>query len=168
MKLFHGQFLVLVRAWAYILMHGPDGLRRIGENAVLAANYVQARLKDAYEIPFATYPDGSPRPCMHEFVASAHKQEQNGIRALDLAKALLNDGFHAPTIYFPQIVHEALMIEPTETESLETLDSFAEAMLKFARLAESNPEELKALPNLRVKHLDEVYAARNLNVRWKP
>jgi glycine dehydrogenase subunit 2 len=168
MKLFHGQFLVLVRAWAYILMHGPDGLRRIGENAVLAANYVQARLKDAYEIPFATYPDGSMRPCMHEFVASAHKQEQNGIRALDLAKALLNDGFHAPTIYFPQIVHEALMIEPTETESVETLDAFADAMLKYARVAQSDPAELKALPNLSVKHLDEVHAARNLNVRWKP
>lgn len=168
MKLFHGQFLVLVRAWAYILMHGPDGLRRIGENAVLAANYLQARLQGAYEIPFATYPDGSPRPCMHEFVASAQQQEEHGIRALDIAKALLNDGFHAPTIYFPLIVHEALMIEPTETESLETLDAFAETMLKIARLAQSNPEELKSLRNLRVKHLDEVHAARNLNVRWKP
>jgi glycine dehydrogenase subunit 2 len=168
MKLFHGQFLVLVRAWAYILMNGPDGLRRIGENSVLAANYLQARLKDAYEIPFATYPDGKMRPCMHEFVASANRQEKNGIRALDIAKALLNDGFHAPTIYFPQIVHEALMIEPTETESLETLDAFAEAMLKYADTAENNPEQLKALENLRVKHLDEVHAARNLNVCWKP
>lgn len=167
-KLFHGQFLVLVRAWAYILMNGPDGLKRIGENAVLAANYLQARLKDAYEIPYATYPDGSPRYCMHEFVASAEKQSESGVRALDIAKALLNDGFHAPTIYFPQIVHEALMIEPTETESLEVLDTFAEAMLKYARLAQENPEELKGLPNLAVKHLDEVYAARNLNVRWKP
>jgi len=167
-KLFHGQTLVLVRAWAYILMNGPDGLRRIGENAVLAANYLQARLKDAYDIPYATYPDGSPRPCMHEFVASAEKQAEHGVRALDIAKALLNDGFHAPTIYFPQIVHEALMIEPTETESLEVLDAFADAMLKYARLAQDDPEELKALRNLSVKHLDEVHAARNLNVRWKP
>jgi glycine dehydrogenase subunit 2 len=168
MKLFHGQFLVLVRTWAYVLLNGPDGLRRVGENAVLAANYLQARLKDAYDIPFAAYPGGRPRPCMHEFVASAQRQAAHGVRALDLAKALLNDGFHAPTVYFPLIVHEALMIEPTETESLETLDAFAEAMLKYAALAEQSPEELKALPNLRVKHLDEVHAARNLNVRWKP
>jgi len=168
MKLFHGQFLVLVRAWAYILLCGAEGLRQIGEDAVLAANYLQARLKGAYDVPYSAYDDGQPRPCMHEFVASAKAQAERGVRALDIAKALLSDGFHAPTVYFPLIVPEALMIEPTETESLEMLDAFAEAMLRYARLAEQDPAALKALPGLRVKHLDEVHAARNLNVRWKP
>jgi len=161
-KLHHGQFLILVRTWAYMLLNGPEGLRRIAEFAILNANYVQARLKGAYEIPFGH------KYCMHEFVASADRQMAHGIRAMDIAKALLNEGYHAPTVYFPQIVHEALMIEPTETESPETLDAFAETMLRFARLAESDPAALKALPNLRVKHLDETYAARNLNVRWQP
>jgi glycine dehydrogenase subunit 2 len=161
-KLHHGQFLILVRTWAYTLLNGPEGLRRIAEFAILNANYVQAKLKSAYEIPFGH------KHCMHEFVASADKQMAHGIRAMDLAKALLNDGYHAPTVYFPQIVHEAMMVEPTETESPETLDRFIETMLKFAKLAESDPAALKALPNLRVKHLDETYAARNLNVRWQP
>ncbi len=161
-KLFHGQFLVLVRAWAYILLHGPQGLRRVAEHAILAANYLQERLKGAYAIPF-----GDQR-CMHEFVASADKQKENGITAKDLAKALLNDGFHAPTTYFPLIVHEALMIEPTETEPLEMLDAFAEAMLKYARLAQTDPEALKRTDNLLVRHLDETQAARQLNARWTP
>jgi glycine dehydrogenase subunit 2 len=162
MKLYHGQFLVLVRAWAYIRLHGPNGLRRIAEHAILNANYIQARLKDAYKIPYAD------RHCMHEFVASADGFKDQDIHARDIAKALLNDGFHAPTCYFPLIVHEALMIEPTETESPETLDAFIEAMLRYAELARSNPAELKKLENLRVKHLDETYAARNLNPSWVP
>ncbi|MCH7472786.1 hypothetical protein IIA79_07540 [bacterium] len=145
-----------------MLIHGPDGLRRIGEHAILAANYLQARLKDAYPVPFGD------RYCMHEFVASAAQLKQHGIRALDIAKALLNDGFHAPTVYFPQIVDEAMMIEPTESESLEVLDAFANAMLRYAALAESDPGALKQLPNLQVTHLDEAYAARNLDVRWQP
>jgi glycine dehydrogenase subunit 2 len=153
---------VLVLAWAYILLNGPNGLRRIAEHAILSANYLQARLKHAYDIPYGD------KHCLHEFVASAARQKKHGVRALDLAKALLDDGFHAPTVYFPLIVEEALMIEPTENESLETLDRFAEAMLRYAKLAETDPEKLKALPNLQVKHLDEVYAARNLNVRWTP
>jgi glycine dehydrogenase subunit 2 len=160
MKLYHGQFLVLVRAWAYLCMHGPAELRRIGEHAILNANYVQARLKDAYDVPF------DDKPCMHEFVASADGFKEYGIRALDIAKALLNDGFHAPTIYFPLIVHEALMIEPTETESLETLDAFCDRMLHYAELAKSDPGELKRLDNLEVTHLDETMAARKLNPRW--
>jgi glycine dehydrogenase subunit 2 len=161
-KLFHGQFLVLVRAWAYILLNGPAGLKRVAEHAILSANYLQARLKGAYEIPFGD------QPCMHEFVASADKQKEHGITAKDLAKALLNDGFHAPTTYFPLIVHEALMIEPTETEPLEMLDAFAEAMLKYAQIAETDPESLKNTDNLLVKHLDETQAARQLNARWTP
>ena len=161
-KLYHGQFLVLVRAWAYILLHGPDGLKRIAEHAIIAANYLQERLKGAYDIPFGG------QHCLHEFVVSADKQKERGITAKDLAKALLNDGFHAPTTYFPLIVHEALMIEPTETEPLEMLDAFAEAMLKYAKLAEADPGALKRTDNLLVRHLDEVQAARQLNARWKP
>jgi len=161
-KLYHGQYLVLVRAWAYILLNGAQGLRDVAEHAILNANYVQARLKDAFEIPYAD------RYCMHEFVASADSFKDQGIRAMDISKALLNDGFHAPTTYFPLIVHEALMVEPTETESMETLDTFCEAMLRYAELARTDPEKLKALENLAVKHLDETYAARNLNARWTP
>ena len=161
-KLFHGQFLVLVRAWAYILLNGPQGLREVAENAILNANYVQAKLKDAYQIPYAD------RYCLHEFVASADCFKDQGVRAMDISKALLNDGFHAPTTYFPLIVHEALMIEPTETESVETLDRFIDAMRKYAELARTDPTALKKLENLQVKHLDETYAARNLNARWVP
>lgn len=165
LKLGCGQFLLLLRCWSYILLHGPKGLKRVSEFAILNANYLQARLKDAFEIP---YSGGNGRPCMHEFVLSAGRQKKNGIRALDLAKALLDSGFHAPTVYFPLIVDEAMMIEPTETESLETLDAFADAMLAFAEKAESNPDTLKELRHLRVIHLDEAHAARNLNTRWVP
>jgi len=161
-KLHHGNFLVLVRAWAYIRMLGPDGLKRVAEHAILNANYVQAKLKDAYQIPYAD------RHCLHEFVASADGFKEYDIRAKDIAKALLNDGFHAPTCYFPLIVHEALMIEPTETESLETLDAFIAAMLRYAELAKTDPEQLKRLENLTVTHLDETQAARQLNARWTP
>jgi glycine dehydrogenase subunit 2 len=158
----HGQFLVLVRAWAYILLHGPQGLREIAEYAIINANYLQARLKGSYSIPYGD------KHCMHEFVASAACFLDHDVHAKDIAKALLNDGYHAPTMYFPLIVPEALMIEPTEDESQETLDAFAEAMQRYAKLARENPGELKALRNLLVKHLDETYAARNINVRWEP
>ena len=161
-KLYHGQFLVLVKAWAYILLNGPEGLKRIAEYSILNANYLQTRLKSGYEIPYGD------RYCLHEFVLSASRQAANGVRAADIAKALLNDGYHAPTVYFPLIVPEALMIEPTETESLETLEAFAEAMLQYAALAESEPERIKELANLRVKHLDEVHAARQPDLRWVP
>jgi glycine dehydrogenase subunit 2 len=162
-KLHHGQFLVLVRAWAYILLHGPDGLKRVAEHAILNANYVQERLKAGWEIPYGD------RHCLHEFVASAgNLKQEHGVTAKDIAKALLNDGFHAPTMYFPLIVDEALMIEPTECESLETLDTFCAAMLKYAELARSNPDELRRLDNLFVRRLDETHAARNLDARWVP
>lgn len=161
-KLYHGQFLVLVRAWAYVLLHGPEGLRRISEHAIIAANYLQEKLKAAYDVPFGD------KPCMHEFVASASRQKDHGITAKDIAKALLNDGFHAPTMYFPLIVDEALMIEPTETEPLHILDAFAETMLRYAEIAKTAPEKLRQTDNLLVRHLDEVQAARNPNVRWTP
>ncbi len=157
----HGQFLVLVRAWAYMLLLGHDGLRRVAEYSILNANYLQALLKESYDIPY------SNKHCMHEFVASASKQKEHGVRALDIAKALLNSGFHAPTVYFPLIVDEAMMIEPTETESKETLDSFADAMLSYAKQTEVDADKVKELPNLLVRHLDETYAARNVNVKWE-
>ena len=105
---------------------------------------------------------------MHEFVLSAARQKRHGVRALDIAKKLLNDGFHAPTIYFPLVVPEAMMIEPTETESRETLDAFCDAMLRYAREIEEDAEKFKELPNLHIQHLDEVAAARNPVVRWTP
>ncbi|MCC7479069.1 aminomethyl-transferring glycine dehydrogenase subunit GcvPB [bacterium] len=165
LKLGCGQFLLILRAWVYILLHGPEGLRRISEYAILNANYIQARLKDAYDIPYAD------RPCMHELVASASRQKSaSGIRALDIAKALLNAGYHAPTTYFPLIVEEALMIEPTETESPETIEAFCRVLLEIAEKAKTaeGAEEIRRLPNLQVKHIDEAGAARNLNVRWTP
>jgi len=161
MKLYHGNFLVLVKALVYLRALGREGLKRVAENAVLNANYIQERLKDAYDIPYY-------QRCMHEFVLSAARQKKLGVRALDIAKKLLNDGFHAPTIYFPLIVPEAMMIEPTETESRETLDAFCDAMLRYAHEIEEDAEKFKELPNLFIQHLDEVSAARNPVVRWTP
>jgi glycine dehydrogenase subunit 2 len=158
---FMGNFGILVRAYTYIMMHGPEGIRRISENAVLNANYIMAKLKDAYDLPYDV-------PCMHECVFSADRQKKNGVRALEIAKKLLDLGFHAPTIYFPLIVHEALMIEPTETESKETLDKFIEAMLQIAQEVEENPSSFENLPrNMPVGRLDEVKAARELQLCWR-
>ncbi|MBI4336252.1 MAG: aminomethyl-transferring glycine dehydrogenase subunit GcvPB, partial [Chloroflexi bacterium] len=123
---FHGNFGVLVRAYTYLRLHGAEGLRQVSEDAVLNANYLLARLKDAYDLSY-------DRTCMHEVVLSASRQKKQGVRGLDIAKRLLDYGFHAPTMYFPLIVDEALMIEPTETESKETLDAFIEAMLSIAQ-----------------------------------
>lgn len=159
---FWGNFLVMVRAYTYIRMLGPEGLRRVAETAIVNANYLLARLRDTYEVP---YPE---RP-MHEFVLSGDRQKQHGVKTLDIAKRLLDFGLHAPTVYFPLIVHEALMIEPTETESKRSLDEFADAMLQIAREAEENPEILKSAPhNTPVGRLDEARAARDLNVRYVP
>ncbi len=155
-KAFHGHFAMMVRAYTYILMHGPEGLRQIAENAVLNANYLMARLKSAYPVPYE-------RACMHEFVAEGRIAGAEGVRALDIAKRLLDYGFHPPTNYFPLIVHEALMIEPTETESRRTLDAFAEALLQIAEEARSNPGLLHEAPHTTpVGRLDEVKAAREL------
>jgi glycine dehydrogenase subunit 2 len=157
---FTGPFGVFVRSYAYIRMWGPR-LREMSETAVLNANYVLARLKETYDLPF-------DRLCMHEFVVSARSlKKQHGCTALDVAKRLMDYGFHPPTIYFPLIVPEALMVEPTETETKETLDAFCEAMLAIAREAAEEPEVLKEAPHHRpVRRLDEVRAAKRPVVKY--
>jgi glycine dehydrogenase subunit 2 len=156
MKAFHGHFGGgMVRAYTYIAMHGADGLKEISQYAVLNANYLLARLRATYHVPF-------DRTCMHEFVAEG-RFEGSDVRALDIAKRLMDYGFHPPTNYFPLIVHEALMIEPTETENKHTLDAFANAMLKIAEEAKNTPEIVHAAPQTtRFGRMDEVKAARDL------
>ena len=156
MKAFHGHFGGgLVRAYTYIAMHGPDGLKDIAQYAVLNANYLLARLRNIYKVPF-------DRICMHEFVAEG-QFEGSDVRALDIAKRLMDYDFHPPTNYFPLIVHEALMIEPTETENKDTLDAFADALIKIAEEAKSQPELLHEAPhNTPFGRMDEVKAAREL------
>ena len=156
MKAFHGHFGGgLVRAYTYIAMHGPDGLKDISQYAVLNANYLQARLRNTYHVPY-------DRICMHEFVAEG-RFEGSDIRALDIAKRLMDYDFHPPTNYFPLIVHEALMIEPTETENKDTLDRFADALITIAEEAKSQPELLHEAPhNTPFGRMDEVKAAREL------
>jgi glycine dehydrogenase subunit 2 len=155
-KSFNGQFGMMVRAYTYIRMHGPEGLRRVSEYAVLNANYMLARLRGAYPIPY-------DRVCMHEFVLEGHWEDAPEVHALDIAKRLMDYKFHPPTNYFPLIVHEALMIEPTETESKQTLDLFVDALLKIADEAHTQPELLKQAPhNTPVGRLDEVKAAKEL------
>ena len=157
---FYGPFGVFVRAYAYIRSYGP-GLKEMSEAAVLNANYLLARLRAAYELPY-------DRLCMHEFVLSARNlKREHGITALDVAKRLMDYGFHPPTIYFPLVVPEALMIEPTETETKEMLDAFAEAMLAIADEAAEEPERLKDAPRVRpIRRLDEVKAAKRAIVRY--
>lgn len=153
---FYGNFGVYLKAYAYMLRLGREGLTRATEGAVLSANYMRKRLENHYEIPYN-------RICMHEFVASAAQQAQNGVRALDVAKALLDKGHHAPTIYFPLIVKECLMIEPTETENKETLDRFVDDLIEIAEMAIKNPEAVQAAPlTTSVKRLDETKAARSM------
>jgi glycine dehydrogenase subunit 2 len=158
---FHGNFGVLVRAYAYVFGHGGDGLREVGERAVLNARYLAERVKESYPLAF---PDGKP---MHEFVSSARPLKKHGIRAVDVAKRLIDLGFHPSTVYFPLVVQEALMVEPTETESKETLDAFAEAMLRVAGEAAENPNVLHQAPvTTPVRRLDEALAARSLKICW--
>ncbi|MEW6282931.1 MAG: aminomethyl-transferring glycine dehydrogenase subunit GcvPB, partial [Candidatus Eremiobacterota bacterium] len=156
---FWGNFLVLVRAYTYIRYHGPDGLREVSEGAVLAANYLLSRVKGFFDLPY-------DRLCMHEFVLSAKGlKEKRGVRAMDVAKRLLDYGFHAPTVYFPLCVEEALMIEPTETEPLETLDAFADALTK---IAQEDPGLVTSAPHATpVGRLDETRAARKPILRWE-
>lgn len=159
---FYGNIAIVLRACAYILSMGAKGLKEVSENAVLNANYILSKIKSAYDVPYGDR-------CMHEFVASASKQKDLGVKALDVAKRLIDMGYHPPTIYFPMIVHEALMIEPTETESIETLDEFIEAMLTIAREAETNPELAQDAPHdTPVRRLDEATAARHPILRWQP
>ena len=161
-RAFFGQFANLVRAYCYLRVHSRADLAEVARQAVLNANYVLARLKDDYELPF-------PAPCMHEVVLSARRQKAStGVRAYDIAKRLLDYGFHAPTMYFPQVVPEALMIEPTETESKQTLDEFCEAMIRIAREAEEQPELLFHAPSkLPVTRVDEAAAARHPVLNWQ-
>ncbi len=155
-KSFHGHFGMAVRAYTYLVMHGPQGLRQIAEMAVLNANYLLSRLRDTYHLPY-------DRVCMHEFVLEGRWPEVPDVHALDIAKRLMDYKFHPPTNYFPLIVHEALMIEPTETESKETLDAFADAMLKIAEEAHTNPQLLKDAPHdTLIGRVDEVKAAKEL------
>jgi glycine dehydrogenase subunit 2 len=152
---FYGNFNVMVKAYAYILSMGADELKAASSLAVLNANYVKEKLKEYYELPFDSI-------CKHEFVFSGLKNKETDVTTLDVAKRLIDYGFHPPTIYFPLIIDSALMIEPTETESKETLDEFIEAMKSIAKEAEENPEILKTAPhNTPVRRLDEVKAARN-------
>lgn len=153
-KPFYGNFGINVRAYAYIRTMGPDGLREVTENAVLNANYLMRRLAPYYDLPY-------DRHCKHEFVLSGRRQKKLGVRTLDIAKRLLDFGFHPPTIYFPLNVEESMMIEPTETESKETLDQFIDVMIQIAKEAEETPEVVQEAPHTTVvKRLDETLAAR--------
>ncbi|MFP3959274.1 MAG: aminomethyl-transferring glycine dehydrogenase subunit GcvPB [Spirochaetaceae bacterium] len=159
MKSFFGNFGMLVRAFTYIMMHGPEGLRSMAENAVLNANYLKKLIEGTYEVKY-------PRTCMHEFVAMGTVAE--GVHTMDIAKRLLDYGFHAPTVYFPLIVKEALMIEPTESETRETVEAFAEAMRDIAREAQKTPELLHEAPHeMPLRRLDEVKAAKELALRYE-
>jgi glycine dehydrogenase subunit 2 len=162
-KAFWGNFGILVRAYTYIRMHGAEGLRQVSENAVLNANYLQARLRGVYPIPHID------RTCMHEFVAQGKLEGAPGVITMDIAKRLMDYGMHPPTVYFPLIVAEALMIEPTETESKENLDTFVDIMIKIAAEARTDPDLLKTAPhNAPVKRLDEVKAAKDMVLCYAP
>jgi glycine dehydrogenase subunit 2 len=160
-KAFYGHFGVLVRAYTYIRILGADGLRRVAEYAVLNANYLMSLVKDTYKVPY-------DRVCMHEFVCEGRFSDVPDVHALDIAKRLIDYGFHPPTNYFPLSVREALMIEPTETESKDTLDAFANALLSIAEEARTNPDLLHQAPeSAPVRRLDEVRAAKELILRWE-
>jgi glycine dehydrogenase subunit 2 len=158
---FHGNFNAALRSYTYILSLGKEGLYDVGANAVLNANYLRSKLRDVYPL----YVD---RICMHEFVIDGRWLRGHGLRTLDLAKRLIDYGYHPPTIYFPLIVPEAIMIEPTETESRQTLDAFADAMLAIAGEAKTAPDVLHQAPHTTpVGRLDEVRAARQPDLRWQ-
>ncbi len=162
LQAFWGNFGMLVRAYTYIRTMGPDGLRSVSDNAVLNANYILSRLEKVYD-------RATSGPCMHECVLSARRQKKQGVSAMDIAKRLLDLGFYAPTTYFPLIIEEALMIEPTETESKETLDQFCDAMIQIAREAESDPHIAHEAPvTTSVRRLDQTLAARQPKLRWTP
>jgi glycine dehydrogenase subunit 2 len=158
---FYGNFGIMIRAYAFIRACGPEGLKKISENAIINANYLMESLKDLYHLPY-------PGSCMHEFVLSGIKQKNKGVRTADVAKRILDYGLHAPTVYFPLIVSEALMIEPSESESRESCDEFITIMKKIAQEVEENPELVKGAPyNTPVSRLDEVKATKDLEIRWK-
>ena len=158
---FYGNFNVLIRAYAYLLRLGHEGILRVAQNSILNAGYIREKLKDHFQL-------ASAKPSMHEVVFSCIKQKEKGISALEIAKRLIDYGMHPPTMYFPLIIKEALMVEPTETESKETLDFFIAAMVKINKEIEENPEIVKNAPHTTpVKRVDEVRAARNLDLRWQ-
>lgn len=160
-KPYYGNFGINVRAYTYIRSMGPDGLKAVTEYAVLNANYMMRRLQESYDLPF-------DRHCKHEFVLSGKRQKKLGVRTLDIAKRLLDFGYHPPTIYFPLNVEECIMIEPTETESKETLDAFCDAMIQIAKEAEENPEIVQEAPhNTVIGRLDETLAARKPVLRYQ-
>jgi glycine dehydrogenase subunit 2 len=158
---YYGHFGVIVRAYTYISMLGEEGLKEVSRNAVLNANYIRKKLSRLYDIPFN-------RPCMHEFVASGQKHKKEyGVKALDIAKRMLDYGVHAPTVYFPLVVKEAMMIEPTETEAKQNLDKFINIMEKIDKEAKQDPDKLKQAPyETPVRRLDELKANKELNVKW--
>lgn len=160
-KAFYGNFGIILRAYAYIRAMGAEGLKRATEFAVLNANYIRKRLEGYYHLPYET-------PSMHECVFSDKRQESKGVTTMDIAKRLIDYGFHPPTVYFPLVVHGAIMIEPTESESKESLDRFIDAMINIAREAEENPELVKNTPSLSpISRADEVKAARDLRLRYE-
>lgn len=161
-KAFYGNFGVILRAYTYILSMGAEGLKRVSEMAVLNANYLMTRLKGFYHLPY-------DQPCMHECVFTDRHQEKHHVSTLDMAKRLIDYGFHPPTVYFPLVVKDALMMEPTETESKEGLDRFIETMITIAKEAEENPDLLRQAPTkVKVRRLDEVLAARKPKLKWNP
>jgi glycine dehydrogenase subunit 2 len=159
---FHGNFGINVRAYAYLRSLGPEGLKRVAEGAVLNANYLRVLVEDAFPTAF-------PGICMHEFVASAKPFKKYGVKAMDVAKRLIDLGYHPPTVYFPLVVEEALMVEPTETESKETIDGLADALNLIAGEARDDPVRVTSAPvTTPVRRPDEARAARDLKVRWRP
>ena len=161
-KGFYGNFGILVRAYAYIMAHGRDGLCQVSRDAILSANYLKERLKRNFVVSYS-------QPCMHEFVLSGSRQKERGVSTTNIAKRLLDFGVHAPTVYFPLVVPEAMMIEPTETECKETLDEFVKIMLTIDEESKTNPEFVRQAPHTTpVGRLDEALAARKPNLSWTP
>src|SRR5699024_6922837 len=159
-KPYYGNFGIYLRAYTYIRSMGPEGLKKVSEYAVLNANYMMRKLEGEYELPYTQH-------CKHEFVLSGNKQKKLGVRTLDIAKRLLDFGYHPPTIYFPLNVDEALMVEPTETETKETLDGFIDTMLTIAKEAKDDPEIVQEAPHETVvKRMDETTAARKPILRY--
>lgn len=161
-KGFYGNFGILVRALTYIMAHGREGLCQVSRDAILSANYLKEKLKAIYELPHK-------QPCMHEFVLSGSRQKERGVTTNHIAKRMLDFGVHSPTVYFPLVVPEAMMIEPTETESKQTLDEFIEIMFEIDKESKEDPDKVRNAPhNTPVAKLDEALAARKPNLRWKP
>ena len=161
LRAYYGNFGAIIRSYAYIRALGAEGLKAVSENAILNANYVRVKLRDIYDVPY----DG---PCMHEFVMSATRQKKKGARALDIAKRMLDHGVHAPTVYFPLTVEEAMMVEPTETESKETLDAFIKIMHTIEREIDETPDKVRQAPHTTpVSRIDEVRAARQPDLRFR-